>query len=225
MSRGSRLPRTATKERISPATGDVFLVVTEGEVTEPEYLEALRGRLGIDEKRFTVCQAEGTDAVTIVREAKEKKNLRIREAQKGGPSTVPYDQVWVVFDTERHDINNKLLPAIDQARALGIQVALSNPSIEYWFLLHFVYTTRPFVCCTAVIRYLKDNGWSGYSKRRGANDYSKILDSTLHAADSASRCRDYHKKPVEKSDPSTSVDKLARAMNESVKKSHRLPSA
>jgi len=53
-----------------------------------------------------------------------------------------YGEIWVVFDTEgpqnvvrQRDARN----AIDRSRQLGFLTAISNPSFEYWLLLHFVW--------------------------------------------------------------------------------------
>lgn len=41
----------------------------------------------------------------------------------------------------------------------------SMPSIEYWFLLHFAYTTKEFINCDEVVRDLKSH-ISDYSKKK-----------------------------------------------------------
>jgi hypothetical protein len=44
------------------------------------------------------------------------------------------EEVWCVFDIDEHP----LIPeAKDQARANGIEMAISNPCFELWALLHF----------------------------------------------------------------------------------------
>jgi hypothetical protein len=42
--------------------------------------------------------------------------------------------VWCVFDCDEHA---RLKPAIDQATALELSLAVSNPCFDLWFLLHF----------------------------------------------------------------------------------------
>jgi len=46
----------------------------------------------------------------------------------------PYDEVWCVFDVDDHP---ELPRAVDLARRHDIRLAISNPCIELWFVLHF----------------------------------------------------------------------------------------
>lgn len=60
------------------------------------------------------------------------------------------DSVWVVADGDVNYRNPDLVTAKDgqlararkMAEAKGIQIAISNPCFEFWYLLHFQYTTR-----------------------------------------------------------------------------------
>ena len=49
------------------------------------------------------------------------------------------DEFWVMLDTDHHvkgtNLKN-LLPALQQARQLGFELAISNPCFELWLLLH-----------------------------------------------------------------------------------------
>ena len=49
-----------------------------------------------------------------------------------------FDEIWCVFDTDEH---KKLAQAIEEARQSGIEVAVSNPCIELWFVLHARHQT------------------------------------------------------------------------------------
>jgi RloB-like protein len=69
-----------------------------------------------------------------------------------------YDKVWVVFDTEgprNAQRNVDARHAIERARQLGFQTAVSNPSFEYWLLIHFEWCVKPFQNGDAVCRLLK----------------------------------------------------------------------
>jgi hypothetical protein len=69
-----------------------------------------------------------------------------------------YDEVWVVFDTEGPQNRQRNLDAkhaIERARQLGFHSAVSNPSFEYWLLIHFVWYVKPFKDGDAVCRLLK----------------------------------------------------------------------
>jgi hypothetical protein len=57
-----------------------------------------------------------------------------REAGRREDENVRYDHVWCVFDVDQHP----LVPeARQQARANAIDLAVSNPCFELWFVLHF----------------------------------------------------------------------------------------
>lgn len=101
-----------------------FLIVCEGECTEPDYFKAFR--LTTATVR-TVGQAMNT--LSLVHKA-----ISIRDTDK--LKRKKYDQCWVVFDKDdfpAKDFNQ----AIQLAESNGFKVAYSNQSFEFWFLLHF----------------------------------------------------------------------------------------
>ena len=105
-----------------------FLIVCEGEKTEPDYFKAFRMTAATIK---AVGQAMNT--MTLVNKA-----ISIREADQKRKRI--YDQCWVVFDKDdfpAKDFNQ----AIQLAEKNGFHVAYSNQAFEYWFLLHFnLYT-------------------------------------------------------------------------------------
>lgn len=74
--------------------GKVFLIVTEGEQTEPQYLEALRRRLGLIATQVVVAQAKGTDPMTLIREAVRLREQRRRDARRPDGEALAFDEVW-----------------------------------------------------------------------------------------------------------------------------------
>ena len=105
-----------------------FLIVCEGEKTEPDYFKAFRMTAATVK---AVGQAMNT--MTLV-----SKAISIREADQKRKKS--YDQCWVVFDKDdfpAKDFNQ----AIQYAEKNGFRVAYSNQAFEYWFLLHYnLYT-------------------------------------------------------------------------------------
>jgi flavin-binding protein dodecin len=70
----------------------------------------------------------------IVERAVELKNQANRDAKRRADDNLRYDEIWCVFDVDDHP----LIPeATDQAKANGIELAISNPCFELWALLHF----------------------------------------------------------------------------------------
>jgi hypothetical protein len=67
----------------------------------------------------------------LVRRASEAKRKNERQTKRQGRA---HDEVWCVFDVDQHP---NLGAAIDQARANGINLAISSPCVELWFVLHF----------------------------------------------------------------------------------------
>lgn len=105
-----------------------FLIVCEGEKTEPDYFKAFRMTTATV---WAVGQAMNT--MTLV-----SKAISIRENDQKNKKS--YDQCWVVFDKDdfpAKDFNQ----AIQYAEKNGFHVAYSNQAFEYWFLLHYnLYT-------------------------------------------------------------------------------------
>lgn len=98
-----------------------FLIVCEGERTEPNYFRAFRVPGLVIEIKGIAKQAR-----QLVEEA-----IRYRNQQ-------PYDQVWCVFD--RDDVlAAEFNDAIRFAKQEDMDVAYSNEAFELWYLLHFHY--------------------------------------------------------------------------------------
>lgn len=105
-------------------------VFAEGEKTEPGYLthwhRAHRNRVHVD-----ISGGLGAP-MTVVDRATQQKHYEAREARRGRGRAS--DEYWCVFDVDRHP---NVDAAIEKALANGISVAMSNPCIELWFILHF----------------------------------------------------------------------------------------
>ena len=115
----------------------LILVVCEGAVTEKEYLKGFANwfrNQQISIKPFEIAEEFGRASLSLVREAKRLKQAAENKADGEGDPNLRYDSVWCVFDVDDHpDIPN----AREMARDNGIELAISNPCIELWLLLHF----------------------------------------------------------------------------------------
>ncbi len=108
-----------------------FLIVVEGEVTEPQYLEAIKKSRKIRSVDLVIVPPPPTSPRQIVEKARDRK----RQAKKDDS----YDAVWCIFDVEAKVSQNArpgLAAALQMANANKISVALSNPCFELWILLH-----------------------------------------------------------------------------------------
>jgi hypothetical protein len=107
-----------------------ILVFTEGKKTEPVYLTHWH-RLHRERVIVTIDGFHGAP-LQLVEAATAQRSADLRAAKRGRGDA--YDQYWCVFDIDEH-------PYVDQALQLAassrIGVAVTNPCIELWFLLHF----------------------------------------------------------------------------------------
>ena len=99
-----------------------FLIVCEGEKTEPNYFL----RFPIPRDSVVVVKGIGANTISLVRET-----IRLMSEKK-------YRQVWCVFDRDSFTAENFNI-AIQVAETNGIKVAYSNEAFELWYVLHFDY--------------------------------------------------------------------------------------
>lgn len=102
----------------------MIAVFTEGEATEPDYLRALRRRLG-DDTELRVDARHGRDPLDLVRIAIDCRDFG------------DVDDCWCLFDVEFPVQHERLKDARSLARDKGINLAISNPCFELWLILHF----------------------------------------------------------------------------------------
>ncbi len=122
------------------------LIVTEGEVTEVEYFEALKSRLKLTSVDLDICGKECDSSPTaVVRYALNRSDAE-GSHDKGG-----YNDVYCVFDRDAHTDFDRALSQILTANKAGskfkgetIQAVPSYPCFEFWLLLHFAYTRAPY---------------------------------------------------------------------------------
>lgn len=112
------------------------VIACEGSKTEPSYFEDIRKYLHVSTKNIVVVHPQGTDPATVV-EAAEEKRAELKRSRLWWPR----DTAWAVFDGEEHlDTDGKRQrwnDAIQRAESQDIKLAVSNPSFELWYLLHF----------------------------------------------------------------------------------------
>lgn len=176
-----------------------FLLVCEGEKTEPAYFDGFR---------------MPTVKIEIVGLGKDPIALIDRAVDQRGKGE--YDQVWCVFD--RDDVPaERFNQALALARRTKIKVAYSNQAFELWYLLHFHY------CDVAQIRrdYI-----DGLSRELGRpyqkNDhtlYQELLPRQEVAFQNARRLfKQYNPSNPAADDPSTTVHLLVQELNRFVRR-------
>lgn len=107
-----------------------ILVYVEGARTEEDYVVYWHRRHRT-EVRVTVAEEHGVP-MTLVDLAVAAKANGEREQRRGRGDA--WDEIWCVFDEDSHP---RLAEAIAKAEANAINLAVSNPCIELWFVLHY----------------------------------------------------------------------------------------
>lgn len=105
-----------------------FLIVCEGEKTEPNYFKAFDQALPRHVVQLDIV-GEGANTLSLVSRAQG-----IRDSWKHGD--YPFDQVWVVFDRDSFQPDS-FDNAIHKAESDGMHCAWSNEAFELWYILHF----------------------------------------------------------------------------------------
>ena len=113
-----------------------YLIVCEGEKTEPNYFESLKRNLPRGTIELTNIDIEGTgnNTLSIIEKAKELKKKYEESYLR------EIDSVWAVFDKDSFPSDN-FNNAINKGEKSHpkINCAWTNEAFELWFLLHFNY--------------------------------------------------------------------------------------
>ena len=206
--RKERKAESLRRRQAMKAPYDVVLIVCEGEKTEPNYFSELKKTFRLSNANVRIC-GRGSDPLSVV-------NFAI-ETFRWEPE---FDRVYCVFDRDRHTTYDAALDRVRRTR-LGkgsrIFAIPSIPCFEFWLLLHFMYTTRPFDAppgdsiCSRVIEELKKH-LPAYKK--GDHDiFNKMQDSLNDAITNASRVQQFHQTSGT-DNPSTLVHSLVEYLRD-----------
>ena len=156
--------KVATRERIVR-----FLIVCEGERTEPNYFRDLvKDRYS--EVRSEEIVGEGRSTCSLVKKTEEIKDRLEHQRQ------LKFDRVEVVFDKDDFNDFNE---AIALARKKNFMAAWSNEAFELWYLLHFVYLdvaiTRADYITKLENEIRKINGFEDYTYKKNDSGIYSLL--------------------------------------------------
>jgi hypothetical protein len=153
MARDKQLPKSKKQKRLEKAKKEAqrqvalgrYLIVCEGEKTEPNYfkwykeeLNRLKNKLAHTKTPQAFDVKELGDDFVIEGTGRNTKSLLEYTIEQRNRATVDYDQVWCVFDRDSfpaQDFNEAIFLAAKQ----DIKVARSNEAFELWYLLHYDY--------------------------------------------------------------------------------------
>lgn len=191
-------PRSTGKRNL----GERFLIVCEGQKTEPNYFNKYRvpGLIHVHAEGYGVSPPQLVDIA-----------LRLMKESSKGQNRDKYDQIWCVFDKDDWkdgDFNK----AITRAENRGLKVAYSNQAFELWYLLHFSYYNSPMHRrdCERKLSDLLDCNY-----HKNASDmYDKLRSKQDTAIKNAKRLLDnYHNPRPAQDNPSTTVHLLVEELN------------
>ncbi len=129
-----RRPRRPSKRRpLKREPYNRVLIVCEGSKSEPVYFSEIRSRYRLSAANVAVVH-KGSAPITVVKTALDRQK---RERDLGEK----YDIVACVFDRDEHATFDD---ACALANARKLKLARSWPCFEFWLLLHFGYTRKPY---------------------------------------------------------------------------------
>ncbi len=192
------------RNRQSRKRNSIIVIGCEGKnKTEEIYFKNFNSRQCI----IKFSTGNSTDPVGIVKDL-----IRFIENDIGKEKD---DKYYVVIDT---DINQNKQSQIDKARELaienGVEFITSIPTFEYWYILHFEYTTKMYNSSEEVQNDIKEK-IKGYTK--SMNIYNLLKEKTDVAIKNAKEVEKYHLKEGksldnENSNPYTGVYKVVEEL-------------
>ena len=159
------------------------LIVSEGR-TELTYLRELLDRLGLNRANVEMRQGQPPNPGGVLRDARQHVEADPEE----------YSRVFCVFDRDEHQSFASTLRQIQTGIQRGeiISAVPSVPCFEYWLLLHFENTTRPYPVsenessCSQVEKDLKRHLRGEYSKgMKGARRWQRITSNLMIARENS----------------------------------------
>ncbi|QDU97818.1 RloB family protein [Lignipirellula cremea] len=183
-----------------------ILVLSEGEVTEVQYLNGFAEACENPRVDVETIPAAGVPR-TIVKECKRRKREAEDEARRKEDDNLRYDEVWAVFDIDEHP---HIPDAMQMAEANDIRLAISSPCIELWLYLHLRSQPGP-QDRHQMLAKMKEC-IAGYDKTVNYADYAKGYE------DAKRRAAQLEKTPPAKNDPvpnpSTGVWRLTESIQQ-----------
>ncbi len=196
------------RRRAMKAPYDVILIVCEGGKTEPNYFSELKKAFRLSNANVRIC-GRGADPLSVV-------NFAI-ESFRQEPE---FDRIYCVFDRDRHTTYDAALDKVRRTR-LGkgtkIFAIPSVPCFEFWLLLHFTYTTKPFDAppgdsiCSRVIEELKK--YLPEYQKGNYDIFNKIRDKLDNAITNARRVEQFHQTSAT-DNPSTLLHSLVEYLRD-----------
>lgn len=183
----------------------LILIVVETKETEYNYFSDLKNDLKLQTTSIKVASGSGGSCVDIVKKAIKLCDINLRDNKNQGEPK--HDEFFCLFDGDRPEYEEAINNAHGYSR-YTIKPILSIPCFEFWFLLHYLYTSSPFENCKQVIeqlnRELKQIGIEDYAKSQSV--YYSLLKLKLDQA--ITNAQKLEKQLSESNNPSTTIHHL-----------------
>jgi len=171
--------RNLQRRKAKRSSYDKVLIVCEGEKTEPHYFNKLIEFYKLNTANVEVDGACGSSPSSVFEHA-----VHLSDAQKKKGD--PFDRVYCVFDKDSHETFDQTIRKISEVKPKKVyHAAVSVPCFEYWLLLHFQYTTRPYAGTgklTIANEVLKDLKKAMPDYTKGSTDIFNSLVSLIETA-------------------------------------------
>ena len=193
------------RRRASRAPYKKVLIVCEGEKTEPYYFKGLKNHYRLNSANVEIANKLGSDPISVFTHAQQ----RYREEKNAGD---PFDRVFCVFDKNSHSNYVQALDSIRRATPRNTFISINSvPSFEYWLLLHFLCTTKPYSVGNQVLTELQDH-MPDY--RKGLPDVFDKLIEKLETAKRNAACVLTAAQKNRTDNPSTRVHELVEFLQQ-----------
>ena len=140
MSREARNIKDLQRRQPSRSPYDRVLIVCERGKTEPNYFRALTLDLRLNTANVEVDGNSGSSPRSVVEYAKKRYKDDLKQ---NGPDN-GFDKLYCVFDRDEHPTYKEALSSIKTDPNNNLCAITSVPCFEFWLLLHFTPTTKPF---------------------------------------------------------------------------------
>ena len=204
--------------------GDAFLIVTEGTVTEPIYFDLLLRDLQLSVVRVKVQPGDASDPRHVIRTAEREAKEQVRKAKKGVlgiNEPAKFDHVWAVVDTDVAVRMGFWNDVQQLAKSRKVTLAHSTPCFEFWLLLHLGgFTTRADLvdgdAAKSAVKHALGGDYST-NEETAKEAIASFLSKWPESVGYAEQVRRHHRDAAtpQPANPSTEVDRLVRAMNDS----------
>jgi hypothetical protein len=129
------IPRRKLIDRaVQERDARLYFLIVEGAKTEPSYFYALEANDLVPRHRVKLHVFSPDGNASAPTYLIGKAEVVARERLTGVD-----DEIWLVFDVDRHSGSNRVTQVIQsskEASGRGWNVAISNPCFEIWLLLH-----------------------------------------------------------------------------------------